>query len=163
MPWEQSITAVTLALFEDTGTTIAWWNYFRSTCFVSIHHISFPLYVGWYKANFSASPGTLSPPSFGYGAGCAFLTNDCILDDNVPEFGQDTFCKTLTTASPIRCDVSHKRFTKCDLVDYSAYTEDPVYSYLTAPSAPGLEYQYFTNTVRWTIFYLRLCTNWMID
>ncbi|KAL7480684.1 hypothetical protein ACHAW6_006352 [Cyclotella cf. meneghiniana] len=121
MPWEQSITAVTLALFEDTG---------------------------WYKANFSASPGTLSPPSFGYGAGCAFLTNDCILDDNVPEFGQDTFCKTLTTASPIRCDVSHKRFTKCDLVDYSAYTEDPVYSYLTAPSAPGLEYQYFTNTVR---------------
>lgn len=41
MPWEQSVSAVTLALFEDTG---------------------------WYKANFSASKGVLSP-SFGYGAG----------------------------------------------------------------------------------------------
>jgi leishmanolysin-like peptidase len=81
MPWEQSISAVTLALFEDTG---------------------------WYKANFSAA----EPASFGYGAGCDFLTSDCILDDGVPEFGEDTFCKTLTDESAIRCDVSHKRFTK---------------------------------------------------
>lgn len=85
MPWEQSVTAVTLALFEDTG---------------------------WYKANFTASSGTLAPPSFGYGAGCEFLTSDCIMDDNTPEFGEGTFCNTLTTESPIRCDVSHRRFTK---------------------------------------------------
>lgn len=81
MPWEQSITAVTLALFEDTG---------------------------WYKANFSDVLGD----SFGYGAGCDFLTNDCIMDDAVPEFGFDTFCKTLTVESPIRCDASHRRFAK---------------------------------------------------
>ena len=85
MPWEQSITALTLALFEDTG---------------------------WYKANFTASLGSLSPPGFGYGAGCDFLMNDCIMDDNVPESAEGTFCKTLTTESPIRCDFSHRRFAK---------------------------------------------------
>lgn len=85
MPWEQSISAVTLALFEDTG---------------------------WYKGNFSGSLGVVHAPSFGYGAGCDFLTNDCIMDDAVPEFGEDIFCKTLTVESPIRCDASHRRFAK---------------------------------------------------
>ena len=85
MPWEQSITALTLAAFEDTG---------------------------WYKANYTASSGALASPSFGYGAGCDFLTNDCIMDDNIPEAFEGTFCKTLTTESSIRCDASHRRFTK---------------------------------------------------
>jgi leishmanolysin-like peptidase len=85
MPWEQSITSITLALFEDTG---------------------------WYKANFSASPGVIMPASFGYGAGCDFLTSDCIMDDGVPDFGEDTFCKTLTEESSVRCDTSHTRFAK---------------------------------------------------
>ena len=85
MPWEQSITALTLALFEDTG---------------------------WYRGNFSASGGVRDAPAFGYGAGCDFLMQDCIMDDVVPEFGEDVFCNTLTVESPIRCDASHKRFAK---------------------------------------------------
>ncbi|KAL7543656.1 hypothetical protein ACHAXR_012960, partial [Thalassiosira sp. AJA248-18] len=92
MPWEQSISAVTMALFEDTG---------------------------WYKANYTASAGVLSPSSHGYGAGCDFLTKDCIVDGEIPDFGANNFCNEPTEESAIRCDVSHKRAAKCDLLDYS--------------------------------------------
>lgn len=151
MPWEQSITSLTLALFEDTG---------KSVLLVFLQHeivfnVNFAYYLtGWYKANFSASPGTLSPAPFGYGAGCSFLTDDCITDDNIPEFGKNVFCNTLASESPIRCDVSHRRMAKCDLIDYSTYANQPVYSYLTAPSAPGTEYHHFKNTVRWTVIFV---------
>lgn len=121
MPYEQQITAVTLALFEDTG---------------------------WYKANYAASPGVISPSAYLYGMGCNVLTKNCITDDNVPEFGIGTFCDELTTESPVRCDVSHSRFTRCDLVDYTTYSVDPVYPFLSnSMPTPTEEYQYFTNTV----------------
>jgi hypothetical protein len=115
MPWEQSITAVTLALLEDTG---------------------------WYKANYTASSGVLSPSSHGYGAGCKFLTNDCIVDDEVPTYGNDLFCNEMTEVSSIKCDVSHKRAAKCDLVDYNSYANNPLYPYWVVPDAPSAEYQH---------------------
>ncbi len=114
MPWEQSITAVTLALLEDTG---------------------------WYRANYTASTGVLSPSSHGYGAGCNFLTNDCIVDDEVPTYGSGLFCNEMTEASSIKCDVSHKRAARCDLIDYNSYADNPIYPYWVVPDAPPTEYQ----------------------
>lgn len=114
MPWEQSITAVTLALLEDTG---------------------------WWKANYSASLGVRLPSSHGYGAGCNFLTNDCIVDDEVPDFGTDLFCNEMTVYSSLRCDVSHRRSAKCDLVDYNSYADNPLYPYWAVPDPPRAEYQ----------------------
>ncbi len=114
MPWGQSVTAVTLALLEDTG---------------------------WYKANYTASSGVLSPSSHGYGAGCNFLTNDCIVDNEVPPHGTDLFCNEMTEVSSLRCDVSHKRAAKCDLVDYDSYADNPLYPYWVVPDTPPTEYQ----------------------
>jgi len=118
MPWEQKISAVTMALFEDTG---------------------------WYKANYKSSSGVLHPSSYGYGAGCKFLTDDCIVDDKVPDFGRSTFCNELTEDSSIKCDVSHKRAAKCDLVDYSSYDDDPLYPFAKLPTPPSLEYQRYSD------------------
>ena len=120
MQWEQSISAVTMALFEDTG---------------------------WYIANYSASPGVLRPSSHGYGTGCDFLTNACIVDGEVQDFGTGTFCNEKTEQSTIKCDVSHKRAAKCDLVDYESYADDPIYPYAAnIPDSPSSEYQYFANS-----------------
>lgn len=121
VPWKQSISAVTMALFEDTG---------------------------WYKANFAASSGVLYPSPHGYGAGCEFLTNECIVDDKIPDFGVNTFCNEKTQESPIKCDVTHLRAAKCDLVDYNLYEDDgPLYPYSSTPDPPSAEYQQrFTNS-----------------
>ena len=119
MPWEQSISAVTLALFEDTG---------------------------WYKANYSGSDGVLHPSSYGYGAGCEFLNQPCIVNGEIPNYGSDTFCNEETEVSSIKCDVTHKRGAKCDLVDYNAYDDDPLYPYSNVPDPPSGEYQHFTNS-----------------
>jgi hypothetical protein len=115
MPWAQSITSLTLALMEDTG---------------------------WYRANFSASTGVLVPSAYGYGAGCTFLADDCIVDGgSVPDFGVGTpFCNVTTSASNVRCDPTHKRAARCDLVDHGTYGADPTYPYLDAPDPPGTEY-----------------------
>jgi hypothetical protein len=117
MPWSQSVTSLTLALMEDTG---------------------------WYRANYSASPGVLVPPAYGYGAGCPFLTHDCIADGgSVPDdFGAgNPFCNVTTDASGVRCDATHARAARCDLVDHGAYGSNPTYPYLDAPDPPGAEYR----------------------
>jgi leishmanolysin-like peptidase len=117
MSWKQSVSALTLALMEDTG---------------------------WYKANYDASSGVSFPSAYGYGRGCAFLTDDCILDGGaIPQnFGLDIFCNTTTLLSDVRCDASYQRIAKCDLVDYDMYTSDPIYPYLdNVPNMPGAQYQ----------------------
>jgi hypothetical protein len=115
MPWVQSVTSLTLALMEDTG---------------------------WYKANYSASAGVLIPSAFGYGAGCAFLADDCIVDGGaVPPFGVGTFCNVTTDTSDVRCDVTHTRAARCDLVDHGTYGLDPLYPYLDVPEPPGTNYR----------------------
>jgi hypothetical protein len=98
--------------------------------------------TGWYKANYSASMGVLFPPAYGYGAGCPFLVDDCILDGgSVQNFGVGTpFCNVTTSASDVRCDATHKRSARCDLVDHGTYGSDPMYPYLDAPDPPGIEY-----------------------
>jgi leishmanolysin-like peptidase len=117
MSWKQSVSALTLALMEDTG---------------------------WYKANYDASSGVQFPSAYGYGRGCAFITDDCILDGGaIPSnFGLDIFCNTTTLMSDVRCDASHQRTAKCDLVDYDMYNSDPIYPYLdNVPNLPGAQYQ----------------------
>ena len=117
MPWSQSVTSLTLALMEDTG---------------------------WYKANYSASSGVLVPPAYGYGAGCPFLTDDCIVDGgSVPDYfgAGNPFCNVTTDVSDVRCDASHVRAARCDLVDHGAYGLNPMYPYLNAPDPPGTEYK----------------------
>jgi len=125
MPWEQSISAVTMALFEDTG---------------------------WYKANFAASSGVLKPSAHGYGAGCDFLESDCIIGNDVPDFGVNTFCNTRTEESAIRCDVSHRRASKCDLVDYNSYDGNPLYPYSTTHDPPSVEYRKRFSNPGWGSF-----------
>lgn len=118
MSWSQSVTSLTLALMEDTG---------------------------WYRANYSASSGVLVPPAYGYGAGCSFLTDDCIVDGgSVPDnFGVlgNPFCNVTTDVSDVRCDATHVRAARCDLVDHRTYGLNPIYPYLDAPDPPGTEYR----------------------
>jgi len=124
MPWTQAISAVSLALFEDTG---------------------------WYKANYTASPGVYNPSPFGYGAGCQFLTEECIVNGGeIPTYGQGTFCNEMTTTTSIKCDVTHRRGAKCDLVDYNTNPANQIYPYIPntrIPDRPSTaEEQHFTNT-----------------
>lgn len=116
MSWKQSVTALTLALMEDTG---------------------------WYKATYDASSGVQFPSAYGYGRGCAFLTDDCIIDGGaVPlNFGSEIFCNTTTLMSDVKCDASHQRTARCDLVDYDIYDSDPIYPYLDNVPLPGAQYQ----------------------
>lgn len=81
--------------------------------------------MGWYKADYSKAKVT----SFGHGAGCDFVTNDCIDHGKVPKWARGTFCNSDTdiSCSPLReaiklCDVKTKK--KNHPVNYR-YFDDP--------------------------------------
>ena len=67
---------------------------------------------GFYRANFRTSRN--SP--FGLGAGCAFVSGDCIVDGTVPTHGKGYFCNELGgTNGPWSCGPSHNYRGHCDL------------------------------------------------
>lgn len=75
---------------------------------------------GWYKVTYQNAP--LSP--YGKKRGCDFVNEPCIVNDEIPEYGQGHFCNTINSftdqgieANAIQCDPTHKSFTVCDLFD----------------------------------------------
>jgi len=114
--------------------------------------------TGWYWPNFNL----VNVSSMGFGAGCQFITNDCIVrnDDSVPTYGKHAFCNvkigdtsssnldTSMTKPSLGCDPSHTQVSRCDLIDYST----PLGTGLTPPPLP---FQNFINPVgfRFGIFH----------
>jgi leishmanolysin-like peptidase len=106
--------------------------------------------TGWYWPNFNL----VNVSSLGFGAGCQFITNDCIIrnDDSVPTYGKNAFCNvkigatsssnldTSTTKPSLGCDPSYTQVSRCDLIDYST----PLGTGLTPPPLP---FQHFINPV----------------
>jgi len=91
---------------------------------------------GWYKPNFELAK--ISP--FGYGAGCDFVQNDCIVKGNVPNWSQGFFCNNLYQPEKnlvYGCDPTHMKMAVCDLVNLSSI-----------PNAvpPPLDFQYFNDS-----------------
>lgn len=77
---------------------------------------------GWYRANYQSRYVHIG--SFGHGAGCAFLEENCIDSyGNVPEAMEGNFCNTLSvngggySSGPQQCDPSHMSKAYCDYVD----------------------------------------------
>jgi hypothetical protein len=87
---------------------------------------------GWYEVDYTGA----SIPSFGLGAGCDFVTGECIVDDQVPEWGKGYFCDSpirfvdgeiqvnSRTDNNIVCDPSHRAWTLCDLWDEATVPRD---------------------------------------
>lgn len=44
----------------------------------------------WYKANFRAA----TTPTFGRGAGCGFVEDDCITKGKIPDYSVGYFCSS---------------------------------------------------------------------
>ena len=99
---------------------------------------------GWYKVDYRGA----ETPTFGLGAGCDFVHNNCIQDDVVPSWGRGMFCDSamrfdggaIATESldTVLCDPSHKSWTICDLWD-----QQTVPTGLT--EFPESSVRYFTN------------------
>ncbi|KAL7429183.1 hypothetical protein ACHAXM_001663 [Skeletonema potamos] len=81
---------------------------------------------GWYRANYESEYVHIG--TFGHGAGCAFLEENCIdSNGNVPEAMEGNFCNNIISASggsldfsssgAQKCDPSHTQKAYCDWVD----------------------------------------------
>lgn len=79
---------------------------------------------GWYKVYYEGAE--VSP--FGHGAGCAFVNDDCIIDDKVPDYATGAFCAYETRANSfsgqitiennhLLCDPTHRSVAACNLFD----------------------------------------------
>lgn len=92
---ENSLSALTLALLEDTG---------------------------WFYGNYTM---VRTPTTFGHGAGCGFLDEDCIVDGgDVPDHARGFFCNRTSSLEEGRgalettCSVTHRSVGYCDLFDF---------------------------------------------
>jgi leishmanolysin-like peptidase len=78
---------------------------------------------GWYRVYY----GGVKNSPYGLGAGCAFVDEDCIQDNLVPDFGLGDFCNGLIRfddsgfidgqLNEMFCDPSHVSWAYCDLFD----------------------------------------------
>lgn len=75
---------------------------------------------GWYKPNYNLAKNSI----FGLGAGCAFVTGDCLIDGLVPSYSKGFFCNYVlkrgaqdTLQGTPTCDASHYFISECDLID----------------------------------------------
>ena len=78
--------------------------------------------TGFYRVNYRG----VRSPSYGLGAGCDFVYDECIVDGEVPDYGNNSFCATPIAFSPLgllevdslnsaMCDQSHQSWVTCDL------------------------------------------------
>jgi len=70
--------------------------------------------TGWYKVDFRHAEN--SP--FGLGAGCEFVTGNCIVEEQVPVYGRGFFCNDLEIGDDWSCGPSHHYKGRCDLKNY---------------------------------------------
>jgi hypothetical protein len=105
---------------------------------------------GWYNVIYSNAQ--MSP--FGHGSGCEFVDRDCIVNDQVPDYGRGVFCSTVNEFSSdgfispkeLVCDPTHTEFAACDLFDTDAvpadfqslFPEDPV-NYFSNPALSSID------------------------
>jgi hypothetical protein len=70
----------------------------------------------WYKANFRAA----TTPTFGRGAGCGFVEDDCISKGNIPDYSVGFFCSSHESlGARSGCDHTHHNKAGCDLTPYA--------------------------------------------
>jgi len=92
---------------------------------------------GWYKPDFSVAKN--SP--FGYGAGCQFVEEPCIVYGEIQTYGADSFCNVTYSVESgnfqgkYGCDATHTSMAICDLVDYATLSSDK--------TPPSPEFQYY--------------------
>jgi Leishmanolysin len=94
---------------------------------------------GWYSPVYEVAKVT----PWGHGAGCDFVEKDCIVDGEIPDYGEGYFCNTefkkydngSIAIVGFGCDPTHTHIGTCDLVDYG-----PLAKYYDPPDK---KYQYF--------------------
>lgn len=109
--------------------------------------------TGWYLANFENADISV----FGYGAGCDFVDNACIVNGSIPSYAKNTFCNEPIPfifregfinpdpdVSKNTCDVGYKSKSMCDLMDY---TDEFAPAFYTNATFPPEEFQYFPDEV----------------
>ena len=95
--------------------------------------------TGWYKGNYEMT--TMS--TFGLGAGCGFVNEDCINEDGtIPASSKGFFCNSLSTLrrQSFHCTPTHEGIGYCDLFDFQAENIDDRF-------LPPKEFQYLTSNV----------------
>jgi len=95
--------------------------------------------TGWYKGNYEMT--TMS--TFGLGAGCGFVNEDCINEDGtIPASSKGFFCNSLSTLrrQSLHCTPTHEGIGYCDLFDFQAENID-------GALLPPKEFQYLTSSV----------------
>eukprot|EP00587_Corethron_hystrix_P002943 CAMPEP_0113302822 /NCGR_PEP_ID=MMETSP0010_2-20120614/3491_1 /TAXON_ID=216773 ORGANISM="Corethron hystrix, Strain 308" /NCGR_SAMPLE_ID=MMETSP0010_2 /ASSEMBLY_ACC=CAM_ASM_000155 /LENGTH=706 /DNA_ID=CAMNT_0000156709 /DNA_START=71 /DNA_END=2191 /DNA_ORIENTATION=- /assembly_acc=CAM_ASM_000155 len=96
---------------------------------------------GWYKADYSVAE--MSP--FGHGAGCSFVYDDCIVNEEIPSYSKGYFCNSplsirngLVEDGTFFCDHSHRSIAMCDMVDVTK---------ISGGQLPPKEFSYFNQNV----------------
>jgi hypothetical protein len=106
--------------------------------------------TGWYQVNYANAK--LLP--YGLGAGCDFVNHDCIVNDQVPDYGQGYFCNYTTPVqsngvlsgnSSLFCDPTHYEWAVCALFDIQQTPTAFVQSLVT--SLPSVRYFSDSNLV----------------
>ncbi len=101
---------------------------------------------GWYQVYYESSQ--VSP--FGFGAGCEFVNDPCIVDNAVPTYATGSFCTAVSevdaftgkvdpSTSSLLCDPSHRSIAVCNL-----FTIDDLMSISTSDVQEGI--RYFTDS-----------------
>lgn len=91
---------------------------------------------GWYTGNYSLT----TKSTFGHGAGCDFVTENCIVDGELPPSSKGFFCNSVSSIRDDRlevmCTPSHQGIGYCDLFDYNDEK-------LSTNMMPSDEFRYF--------------------
>jgi leishmanolysin-like peptidase len=109
---------------------------------------------GWYRVNYESR--YVQPSTFGHGAGCDFITGQCIDSSNngtISETFTEMFCNSPTTikdqrvdvesSGPQTCDPSHTMKTYCDLINTNEMNSIGNTAAAGGLDEPPIEYQYF--------------------
>ena len=100
--------------FDEDMTTIA----INEDAAYTISPLSLALLEdsSWYTANFRAA----TTPTFGRGAGCGFVEDDCISKGNIPDYSLGFFCSSHEAmGARSGCDHTHRHKAGCDLSPYA--------------------------------------------
>lgn len=97
---------------------------------------------GWYLVNYT----NLEPPTWGRGASCDFLMEPCLINGQVPAYGDQFFCSFDNFAG---CTNDHERIGICSVRNLTGYDE----------LLPPPEHQYFNSSVSSCIVHME--SSWL--